>query len=124
MTNLDKYAKPSVAVDLAIVAVVESQLKILLVNRPDDEIPGWAMPGRFVRVEDGLEQNVERVLSEKVGLDGVVFEQLATYGAIDRDPRGRVISVVYLALCPVEVLVGHQLSSLEVDWDGEAGGRL
>lgn len=122
MTNLDKYTKPSVAVDLAIMTVVAGQLKVLLVERPADDIPGWAMPGGFVRVEDSLEDTVQRVLAEKVGLQDVHFEQLATYGALDRDPRGRVISVVYLALCPAEVLGDVPLSDVRVDWEGEVGG--
>lgn len=127
MTNLDTYAKPSVAVDLAILTVVDGQLKVLLVKRPEDNVPGYAMPGGFVRVDASLDDTVMRVLSEKVGIEGVHFEQLATYGALDRDPRGRVISVVYLALCPAEVLAGAShgmLTDLTVDWPGETGGPI
>ena len=122
MLNLEQYPKPSVAVDLAIVTVVEGQLSALLVNRMDDDVPGWAMPGGFVRVDQSLEQTVERVLEEKVGLQKIHFEQLASYGTIDRDPRGRVISIVYLALCPADVLADHALATIRVAWDGETGG--
>lgn len=122
MTDLEKYAKPSVAVDLAIMTVVAGQLKVLLVERPADDIPGWALPGGFVRVEDSLEDTVQRVLAEKVVLKGVHFEQLATYGALGRDPRGRVISVVYLALCPAEMFGEATLADVIVDWEGEVGG--
>lgn len=122
MTNLDTYTKPSVAVDLAIMTVVDGQLKVLLVERPADNVPGWAMPGGFVRVQDGIEDTVQRVLAEKVSISGVHFEQLATYGALGRDPRGRVISVVYLALCPADVLGDAALADVHVDWDGEVGG--
>lgn len=122
MPKLETYAKPSVAVDLAIMTVVEGQLKALLVDRPNDDVPGWAMPGGFVRVDQSLEQTVERVLAEKVGLQNIHFEQLASYGALDRDPRGRVISIVYLALCPAVVLADQSLATIRVDWDGETGG--
>ncbi|MEM6499209.1 MAG: NUDIX domain-containing protein [Pseudomonadota bacterium] len=122
MSNLEKYAKSSVAVDLAIITVVEGQLKALLVDRPDDDVPGWAMPGGFVRVDQSLEQTVERVLAEKVGVQNIHFEQLASYGTIDRDPRSRVISIVYLALCPAVVLADQSLATIHVDWDGETGG--
>lgn len=122
MSDFDKYSKPSVAVDLAIITVAEGQLKALLVDRPDNDVSGWAMPGGFVRIDHSLEQAVERVLSEKVGLQNIHFEQLATYGAIDRDPRGRVISIVYLALCPAVVLAEQSLATVRVDWDGEIGG--
>jgi 8-oxo-dGTP diphosphatase len=122
MPDLDKYAKPSVAVDLAIMTVADGQLKVLLVDRPEDDVPGWAMPGGFVRVDQSLDQTVERVLAEKVGVQNVHFEQLASYGKIGRDPRGRVISIVYLALCPAAVLADQPLATLHVAWQGEAGG--
>lgn len=122
MSNLQKYEKPSVAVDLAIMTITDGQLKVLLVHRPEDNVPGWAMPGGFVRVDQSLEQTVERVLTEKVGVQNIHFEQLASYGEVNRDPRGRVISVVYLALCPAAALTDQSLATLRVDWDGETGG--
>jgi len=122
MPDFKEYPKPSVAVDLAIMTVVDGQMKALLVDRPGDDVPGWAMPGGFVQIDRSLEQAVERVLGEKVGLNSIHFEQLASYGAIDRDPRGRVISIVYLALCPAAALAGQSLATIHVDWDGETGG--
>ncbi|SMR71974.1 8-oxo-dGTP diphosphatase [Aliiroseovarius halocynthiae] len=122
MTNLDKYTKPSVAVDLAIMTVIDGDLHVLLVNRPEDDVAGWAMPGGFVHIDEAPEDSVERVLSEKVGAKPVHFEQLATYGALGRDPRGRVVSIVYLALCPPEVLRDADLAKVVIDWEGEIGG--
>jgi len=128
MTERKAYANPSVAVDLAILTVIEGQLKVLLVERPADDVAGYAMPGGFVRIEVSLEQTVERVLSEKVGISGIHFEQLATYGGVDRDPRHRVISVVYLAFCPAALLEGRAaagtvLADLRVSWLNEVGGQ-
>ena len=128
MSNLNTYAKPSVAVDLAIMTVADNRLKVLLVKRSHENIAGYAMPGGFVRIDDSLEHTVQRVLTEKVGITETHFEQLATYGTVDRDPRGRVISIVYLALCPATVLEGiitvdRVLADLTVDWPGETGGR-
>ncbi len=122
MINLDKFAKPSVAVDLAIMTVMGGDLHVLLVHRPENDVAGWAMPGGFVHIDEALEDSVERVLREKVGTKPVHFEQLATYGALGRDPRGRVISIVYLALCPSEVLSEANLAKISVDWEGEVGG--
>jgi 8-oxo-dGTP diphosphatase len=107
--------------------VVEGRLKVLLSERPKDDVAGYAMPGGLVHVEDSLQRTVERVLAEKVGIAGVHFEQLATYGAVDRDPRGRVISVVYLALCPHDTLnkitnSARVLADVVVNWPGERGG--
>ncbi|WP_299155199.1 NUDIX domain-containing protein, partial [uncultured Tateyamaria sp.] len=97
---------------------------VLLVNRPEDDVAGWAMPGGFVHIDEAPEDSVERVLGEKVDIKAVHFEQLATYGALGRDPRGRVISIVYLALCPSEVLLDADLAHIIVDWEGETGGPV
>lgn len=127
MNDLNKYAKPSVAVDLAIMTVVDGCLKVLLDRRPNDDVAGYAMPGGIVRIDASFEEAVERVLADKVGIAGIHFEQLATYGSVERDPRGRVISVVYLALCPRNTIDGVTsrdcvLADLKVDWQGQSGG--
>jgi len=122
MINLDKYAKPSIAVDLAIMAVVDGGLRIFLLDRSEDDLADWAMPGGFVHIDETPEDSVKRVLAQKVGLENVHFEQLATYGALGRDPRGRVISIVYLALCPASVLKDIELAHVIIDWEGEVGG--
>lgn len=122
MVGLDTYAKPSVAVDLAILTVTDGKLRVLLMERGENNIPGWAMPGGFVHIDETPEDSVARVLKQKVGIKGAHFEQLATYGALGRDPRGRVISIVYLALCPAHMLDGHDLAHIVIDWEGEVGG--
>ncbi|WP_368186310.1 NUDIX domain-containing protein [Aestuariibius sp. HNIBRBA575] len=121
MSTLNKYDKPSVAVDLAIMTVVQGQLKVLMVERDLNGVSGWAMPGGFVHVDQSLETTVDRVLRDKVGLENVHFEQLATYGAVDRDPRGRVISIVYLALCPAHLLQEADLADVIVNDPHVAG---
>ena len=119
----------TVAIDLAILTVIDGDLRVLLLRRPDDHVSGWAMPGGFVDAESGLEETVQRILVAKTGVREAHFEQLATYGAVDRDPRGRVISIVYLALCPQDRLQAavaegpdHVLAHLVTEWTGEEGG--
>jgi 8-oxo-dGTP diphosphatase len=110
------YQRPNVAVDLAVLSVIEGTLKVLLMRRDDAPVKGWAMPGGFVHIDASLDETVARVLHDKTKLTDIHFEQLATYGAVDRDPRERVISVVYMALCPADKL----LASI----DGDAGQVL
>lgn len=60
-----------------------------------------ALPGVFVGVNESFEEAVRRGLYEKAGLEDIYFEQLYTWGKVDRDPRMRIISVSYMALVPI-----------------------
>jgi 8-oxo-dGTP diphosphatase len=91
------------AVDLAILTVRDNLLQTLVIERANQPYQGRAaLPGGFLRAGEDLRDAAERELAEETGLDGTVLylEQLATYGTPDRDPRGRVVSVAYLAIAP------------------------
>jgi 8-oxo-dGTP diphosphatase len=125
--DLAAYDRPSVAVDVVLLTVVEDRLAVLLIRRPGDE--GWALPGGFVRIDEPLEAAVRRVLADKAHLPGLFLEQLYTFGVPGRDPRGRVISVAYYGLAPLERLqealaesADLALATVEVAWAGETGG--
>ena len=90
-------------VDLAILTVRENLLHVLVIERANQPYQGHAaLPGGFLRPGEDVPQAAERELGEETGLDGTALhlEQLAVYGAPDRDPRGRVVSVAYLAIAP------------------------
>lgn len=101
----DTYEKPSVTVDVLIFTVQENKLKIILVKRAIEPFKGsWAIPGGFVRKNESLEEAALRELSEETGVRDVYLEQLYSFGDPKRDPRGRVITVSFLALLPSENL--------------------
>ena len=97
----------SVAVDLLVFTIDEDRLKLLTIRRQYPPFEGQrALPGVFVRDDETLDQAARRGLREETGLEDIYFEQLYTWGAPDRDPRRRVISVSYLALVDAQRLRG------------------
>lgn len=109
--SFDAYEKISVATDVVILTSDEVEtnnprmsapkgLKVLLVKRDEEPFNGeWSLPGGFVDVNVGIEQAARNKVAQKTGVENLYMEQLYTYGnELDRDPRGRVISIAYLAL--------------------------
>jgi 8-oxo-dGTP diphosphatase len=92
-----EYPRPAVTVDVVIVTR-EDRPRVLLVRRKHDPFAGsWALPGGFVDMEEALDVAARRELREETGVEAPDLVQLHTFGAPNRDPRGRTISVVYLA---------------------------
>lgn len=88
-----------VAVDIVIFTIQSGELRVLLVKRGIAPFADqFAIPGGFVLESEGLDQAALRELREETGVADVYLEQLYSFGDPDRDPRGRVISVAYLAL--------------------------
>jgi 8-oxo-dGTP diphosphatase len=86
-------------VDCVVFGIDDDELKVLLIQRDQDPFEGqWALPGGFVHMEESLYEAALRELREETGLEKVYLEQLFTFGEVDRDPRGRVVSVAYYAL--------------------------
>lgn len=93
------YPRPAVTTDCVIFGYDDqNRCKILLVERMNDPYKGfWALPGGFMDMDETTEACAKRELYEETGVSNVDVEQLYTFSDVDRDPRGRVISVVYYA---------------------------
>ena len=94
--SADRYA---VAVDVVLFTIQDGALKALLIKRDRAPFQGqWSLPGGFVRRNESVDEAALRELQEETGINTVYLEQLYTYGDLDRDPRGRVITVSYYAV--------------------------
>lgn len=97
------HPRPALTVDIVVFTLRENRLQVLLIQRGSDPYEGmWALPGGFVQMEESLEAAALRELNEETGVQEAYLEQLYTYGEPDRDPRGRVVTVAYFALVPVD----------------------
>ena len=100
-----RYERPSVTVDVVILTMRRRRLEALLIKRKHWPFEGlWAIPGGFVNPDESLEDAARRELEEETGVRDVYLEQLYTFGDPHRDPRTRVITVVYYALIRAETL--------------------
>lgn len=88
-----------VAIDCIIFGFSEGELSLLLLKRNFEPAMGeWSLMGGFVQEDESTDAAAKRVLAELTGLDNVYMEQVGSFGAIDRDPGERVISIAYYAL--------------------------
>lgn len=103
--DIARYEQPSVTVDNVIFTVDDNDLRVLLVKRGGHPFLGrWALPGGFMAIDEDTRAAVIREVAEECNVevgDGTgYFEQLATFSAVNRDPRGRILSVAYMTLLP------------------------
>ena len=111
-----KYPRPAVTTD-CVVITKEAQPKVLLIERGAEPYKGcWAIPGGFMNMDETTEQCAIRELKEETGLDVEEVYQIGAYSKVDRDPRGRTISVAYLAVIGSEVDVDGQDDAAKAAW--------
>lgn len=90
-----------VAVDSIIFGFDQGELKLLIHKRQFEPAKGeWSLFGGFVQQNESLDEAAGRILSEHTGLRDIYMEEIQSYGEVNRDPAGRVISVAYYALIP------------------------
>ncbi len=116
--KIKKYQHAVIAVDTVVFRLQNKQLQVLLIQMNKQPYVGWwAAPGGLVGGQESLESATKRTLKTKAGLSPTYFEQLYTFGKVNRDPFGRVVSVAYLVpLPPVEIKVITSAQYQNIKW--------
>lgn len=99
MSYTYNYPRPSVTADVILIANFPASPEVLLIQRRD--VPyknAWAFPGGFMDIDETIETAAARELEEETGLKGLDLKQFYVASKVDRDPRHRVISVIFTTL--------------------------
>lgn len=116
MSYTYEYPRPAVTAD-CVVITKEAEPKVLLIQRGNEPNKGcWAFPGGFMNMDETTEQCAIRELEEETGLKIDEVKQIGAYSRVDRDPRGRTITVAYLAFVDSPVEVNGQDDAAKAEW--------
>lgn len=101
------YPRAAVTTDCVIFGFDGAQLQVLLIERGVEPYKGhWALPGGFLRMDESVEECAFRELREETSIESEMLEQFGVFSAVDRDPRGRVITIAFYALVRKEAVKG------------------
>ena len=111
-----KYPRPAVTADCMVITREQPQ-RILLIQRGNEPYKGmWALPGGFMNMDETAEQCARRELEEETGLKVNELQQIGAYTAVDRDPRGRTVSVAYLTVMDTAAEVEGGDDAARAEW--------
>lgn len=116
MSYTYKYPRPAVTTD-CVVFTQEEEPKVLLIQRGNEPYKGcWAFPGGFMNMEETAEECAVRELKEETGLTLTRIQQIGAYSKVNRDPRGRTISIAYLAIVDAPTAVSGMDDAAKAAW--------
>ena len=111
-----QYPRPAVTAD-CVVVTKGTDPQVLLIERGDEPFKGcWAIPGGFLNIDETTEQCALRELEEETGLKLDKVFQVGASSKVDRDPRGRTITVAYLAIIEEPLEVKGQDDAAKAEW--------
>lgn len=111
-----KYPRPAVTADCVVITREEAP-RVLLIQRGNEPYKDcWAFPGGFMDMNETTEECAIRELEEETGLRVSEVQQIGAYSKVNRDPRGRTITVAYLIIIEKPIPVIGQDDATEAAW--------
>lgn len=90
------FPRPAVTTDTVVFKTGPQCIEFLLVKRKRDPFKNyWALPGGFLEMEETPEDGARRELKEETGVNALLLKEIGAFGGINRDPRGRTITIAY-----------------------------
>lgn len=106
-----------VAVDCCVFGFDSKKLKLLLFRRKVEPLQGnWSLIGTFLQNNTSIEAGAKQILYDYTGLKDIYLEQLKTYGAVDRDPVERVISIGFYSLIRIDEFDLKSVEAYDAKW--------
>jgi 8-oxo-dGTP diphosphatase len=117
MTYIYDYPRPAVTADIIIIKKSKDQQFVLLIERKHPPFEGmWALPGGFLDMDETLEEAALRELQEETGITGVELKQFHTFSNINRDPRHRTITTVFIGFTDDTVSIEAGDDAAKAQW--------
>ena len=116
MSYTYKYPRPALTADVVVITKEETP-RVLLIERGGEPFKGcWAFPGGFMEMDETTEQCAMRELQEETGLSITTLHLIGAYSKVDRDPRGRTITVAYLTIVDTAIEATAQDDAAKAEW--------
>ncbi len=117
MTYSYEYPRPAVTADIIILKTINNQQSILLIERKYPPYEGmWALPGGFMGMDETLEEAALRELQEETGITGVELKQFHTFSKVQRDPRHRTITTVFIGYTDGTISIEAGDDAAQAQW--------
>lgn len=112
-----KYPHPAISVDILVFSKQHAGTRLLLIRRKNEPYKGdWAFPGGFMNIDETAEEAAFRELKEETNLDVSELRQVGAFSKVDRDPRERVVSIVFYTVVDEEGIVSGSDDAAEAKW--------